>query len=146
MHTSKALGVFALAALALSVAWAFAILSTEETLRSVGTIRSVGVNVYWNQQCTNETDILNFGEMEPDSSKDFTLYLRNEGNIPLTLNMTSENWNPSSATSYMLLTWNREGEQVSPDEVLEFVVALSVFQNVTGINTFSLDIVITGTG
>jgi len=112
----------------------------------MGTIKSIGVNVYWDQQCTNVTDSLNFGEMEPDSSKNFTLHLRNEGNIPLTLSMTSENWNPSNSTSYMLLTWNREGEQVSPDEVLEFVVALSVFQNVTGINSFSLDIVIVGIG
>ena len=146
MHTSKVLGVLALAALALSVAGAFAILRTQKTLGGMGTIKSIGVNVYWDQQCTNVTDSLNFGEMEPDSSKNFTLHLRNEGNIPLTLSMTSENWNPSNATSYMLLTWNREGEQVSPDEVLEFVVALSVFQNVTGINSFSLDIVIAGIG
>ena len=146
MHTSKVLGVLALAALALSVAGAFAILRTQKTLGGMGTIKSIGVNVYWDQQCTNVTDSLNFGEMEPDSSKNFTLHLRNEGNIPLTLSMTSENWNPSNSTSYMLLTWNREGEQVSPDEVLEFVVALSVFQNVTGINSFSLDIVIAGIG
>lgn len=146
MQTSRALGILALAALALSVAGAFAILRTEKTLGGMGTIKSLGVNVYWDQQCTNSTNALDFGTMEPASSKNFTLYLRNEGNNPLTLSMTSENWDPSNATSYMLLTWNREGEQINPDEVLEFEVGLSVFQNVTGINSFSLDIVIAGEG
>ncbi len=60
--------------------------------------------------------------------------------------MASENWNPASATDYMTLTWNREGQQISPDEVVGFVITLSVSENVQGISSFSFDTIISGTG
>ena len=123
-----------------------ALLTTQTTVPGTGSIKGVGVGVYWDLQCTNQTSALNFGLLEPGSSKNFTLYLKNKGNTLLTLNMTSEEWNPTNATEYLTLTWNREGQQLNAGEVTDFIIMLSVSSNVTGIDSFSMDIIISGTG
>lgn len=146
MHKSQALAVYALAMSVIAISAVTALLTTQKTIHGSGSIKSVGLGVYWDLECTNTTSSLDFGQLEPESSKNFTLFLRNEGNSALTLNVTMENWNPSNAANYLTLTWNREGHQVNPDEVIGFVIALSVSEDITGISTFSLDIIISGTG
>lgn len=146
MHKSQALAITALIASVIAATSVMALLTTQRTISGAGAIKAVGVGVYWDSACTNETSSLDFGLLEAGGSKSFTLYLKNNGNSPLTLNMTSQNWSPSSASSYMSLTWNREGQQISPDQVIQFVITLSVSSSVTGISSFSFDIVITGTG
>ncbi len=146
MHKSQALAITALIASVIAATSVMALLTTQRTISGAGAIKAVGVGVYWDSACTNETSSLDFGLLEAGGSKSFTLYLKNNGNSPLTLNMTSQNWSPSSAPSYMSLTWTREGQQISPDQVIQFVITLSVSSSVTGISSFSFDIVITGTG
>ncbi len=125
---------------------AYGLLTIQRTIHGTGAIKGVGLGVYWDLQCTDATSSLDWGLLEPGSTRDFTLYLRNEGNSALTLSMASENWIPASATDYMTLTWNREGQQIIPDEVIGFVITLSVSQNVQGIGSFSFDTIISGTG
>lgn len=146
MHKSQALAITALIASVIAATSVMALLTTQRTISGAGAIKAVGVGVYWDSACTNETSSLDFGLLEAGGSKSFTLYLKNNGNSPLTLNMTSQNWSPSSASSYMSLTWTREGQQINPDQVIQFVITLSVSSSVTGISSFSFDIVITGTG
>jgi len=147
MQRSQAFAIYALIASSiLAVSVVIGLLTTQRTVPSTGSIKSVGVGVYWNQQCTNVTSSLNFGQLEPESSKNFTLYLKNEGNAILTLSMAAKNWNPTSASTYMTLTWNREGQKINPGQVMAFVITLTVSVNVQGISSFSLDIVISGTG
>ncbi len=146
MHKIQVIAVYALVASVFLTTITFALLTTQRTIHSTGSIKGVGLGVYWDSQCTNATSSLDFGQLEPGSSKNIPLYLKNEGNSALTLNMTSENWDPANAIDYMTLTWNREGQQISPDEVIGFVITLSVSGNVQGISSFSLDIIISGTG
>lgn len=146
MQKSQALAIYALVASVLAVSAVTALLTTQKTIHSTGSIKAVGLGVYWDLPCTNATSSLEFGQLEPGSSKDFTLYLRNEGDSTLTLNMATESWNPANAADYLTLTWNREGQEISPDEVIAFVITLSVSEDITGINAFSLDIILSGTG
>jgi len=146
MQKTQALAVYALIASVVAATSVMALLTTQKTLSGTGTIKAVGIGVYWDLPCTNATSSLNFGLLEPGGSKNFTLYLKNNGNSPLTLSMTTQNWNPSTASSFMTLTWNREGQQISPNQVIQFVITLSVSPSVTGISSFSFDIIITGTG
>ena len=146
MQKSQVIAVYALAAFVFLTTITFALLATQKTISSTGSIKGVGLGVYWDLPCTNATSSLDFGQLEPGSSKSFTLYLQNEGNSALTLNMTTESWNPANAADYITLTWNREGQQISPDEVIDFVITLSVSEDITGISSITLDIVISGTG
>jgi len=146
MQKTQALTIYALIASLLAVGAVTAVLTSQKTISGSGSIKSVGLGVYWDQKCTNATSSLNFGQMEPGSSKNFTLYLKNEGNSVLTLSMTSQNWNPATASNYMTLTWNRQGQQVNPNSVISFVITLTISGSIQGISTYSFDIIISGTG
>jgi len=146
MQKTQALTIYALIASLLAVGAVTAVLTSQKTISGSGSIKSVGLGVYWDQKCTNATSSLNFGQMEPGSSKNFTLYLKNEGNSVLTLSMTSQNWNPATASNYMTLTWNRQGQQVNPNSVITFVITLTISGSIQGISTYSFDIIISGTG
>jgi len=146
MQKSEALAIYALVITVIAISTVTALLTTQRTIQGSGSIKGVGLGIYWDLACTNTTSSLDFGQLEPGSSKNFTLFLRNEGNSALTLNMTTENWNPTNAADYLTLTWNREGQQVNPDEVVGFVIILYVSEDITGISTFSFDIIVSGTG
>jgi len=120
------------------------ILFGNRTINNQGNVNSIGVGVYWENTCINEVSTINWGYLEPGSSQNITIYIRNEGNIPMTLNMTTDNWNPSSASTYITLSWNSEGSQVSADSVLETILTLSVSSGISEIDSFSFDITITG--
>ncbi len=146
MQKTRALVIYTIVVSFIAVSVPYALLTTQRTIHGTGTIKGVGIGVYWDLQCTDTTSSLDWGILEPGSQKNYTLYLKNQGNSLLTLSMASENWNPPNATNYMTLTWNREGQQINPDEVIGFVITLSVSENVQGISTFSFDTVISGTG
>jgi len=146
MQKTQAVAIYVLIASVVAASSVMALLTTQKTISGAGTIKAVGIGVYWDQQCTNVTSSLNFGLLDPGQSKSFTLYLKNNGNAPLTLSMTTQNWNPSTASSYMTLTWNYGGQQISSNQVLQFAITLSISPSITAISSFSFDIIITGTG
>lgn len=146
VQKTQALVIYTIVVSFIAVSVPYALLTTQRTIKGTGTIKGVGIGVYWDLQCTNATSSLDWGLLEPGSQKSFTLYLKNQGNSVLVLSMASENWNPSSAIDYMTLAWNREGQQINPDEVTEFVITLFVSEDVQGISAFSFDTVISGTG
>ena len=146
MQKTRVALICVIVAALLLVVGAYALLTIQRTLQGTGSVKGLGLGVYWDLQCTNATSSLDFGQLEPGDSKSFALFLRNEGNSALALNMTSENWNPANAADYITLTWNREGQQIDPEEVIDFVITLSVSETIQGVSSFSLDIIISGTG
>jgi len=74
-----------------------------------------------------------------------TVYIKNIGTIPLVLNVTTDSWNPISALNYMRLIWNRESYVLSVGSVVQAVLTLSVSSNISGIASFSFNIIVTGT-
>ena len=145
MNKSQAFSIYGLIASVLVVTSVLALITTQQTIPGTGVLQTVGVEVYGDKQCTNATSSINVGLVTPGSSKSFTLYLKNVGNSILTLNMTSKNWSPSTASNYMTFTWNREGQEINPNQVISFVITLSVSSSVQGINSFSFELVVTGT-
>jgi len=60
--------------------------------------------------------------------------------------MTTSNWNPSSASSYMTLSWNYGGQTLAVNEVKQVKFTLAVSSSITGITSFSFDITIAANG
>jgi len=104
----------------------------------------MGVGVYWDSGCSNSVTSVNWGTVEPGSTNHVTVYIRNEGNAAETLSSTAENWNPSTASMYMSLTWDYGGQVIDVGEVVQVTLSLSVSASITGITSFSFDIVIVG--
>ena len=123
----------------------FGMLTSTVQIQNAGTIKAVGVGVYWDSSCTNETTSIPWGMLDPGSNKTFTVYIRNEGNTAESLSLNTENWNPTNAQNYITLSWNYDGTVLSPDQVVEVNLTLSVSSSIEGIENFSFTIVIVGT-
>jgi len=116
----------------------------QVTLPNLGTVKAMGVGVYWDSGCSNTVTSVNWGTVAPGSTNDVTVFIKNEGNAAETLSSTAENWNPSTASAYMSLSWDYAGQVIVVDGVIEVTLSLSVSSAIEGITSFSFDIVIVG--
>jgi len=62
------------------------------------------------------------------------------------LSMSASNWSPTAAVNSMALTWNKQNSALAVDQSTSAVLTLTVNPNISGITTFSVNIVIAGTG
>lgn len=123
------------------------VLSTVQknrTISNAGTVKAIGVGVYWDNELTNPLSSINWGVLEPGSSENVTCYVRNEGNSVSTLSMYTSNWNPSNASDYITLSWDYSGQSINPNEAIQVTFTLSVDASIDGITSFSFDITIVG--
>jgi hypothetical protein len=124
------------------------LLVAYQSVPNTGSVKAVGVGVYWESSCTNNVTSIDWSFLEPGDVVSKTVYIRNNGNVPETLNMTTDNWNSEAASTYLTLTWNREGYVLGTSEstrVVQAILTLSVSSSVSGVAGFSFDIIITGT-
>jgi hypothetical protein len=119
---------------------------TSSTISSVGTLRAIGIDVYRNEGLTNKVTAINWGLLMPGSQKTYTIYVSNEGILPLTLRMSTSNWNPPSASNYLTLTWNYNGQSINAGKAIQVTFTLTVSESITGINNFNFDITAEGSG
>jgi hypothetical protein len=88
---------------------------------------------------------IDWGSREPGDVISRTLYVKNSGNVPAILSMTTENWLPSGANESISLSWNRPAYVLQADDVVSATLTLTISSDIEGIESFSFDIVITGT-
>ena len=122
------------------------LVQTSRTVSSSGTVKGIGVGIYWDYACTSRVSSIDWGFLEPGSNKIVTIYVRNEGNGVATLSETAQNWNPSTALNYMTLNWNYAGQTLGVSQVLQLKLTLTVSSTISGITSFSFDITLTATG
>jgi hypothetical protein len=103
------------------------------------------IGVYNDSNCTNAVSNIAWGTLSPGANATQTVYVKNEGSASVTLNMTTTSWNPSNASSYMTLTWNRENYVLTASSIVSAVLTLNVSSSITGITTFNFNTTITGT-
>jgi hypothetical protein len=135
---------FALIGLFLTLTTA-AILSTNQTVPLNGTINAVNLGVYSDSACTQAVTTLNVGTLNPGGTATQTIYVKNTGNIPETLTMTTNNWTPSGAGSSLTLTWNRQNTVLNAGASIQATLTLTAAANTGTLTTFSCDVTITGT-
>jgi hypothetical protein len=117
------------------------------TVSNVGTLKlNADIGVYQDVSFTNRASTINWGTLDLGATKIYSIYIRNEGNTALTLSMSPSNWNPSTASSYLSITWNYNGQAINPNEYVRVTLTLTVSESIAGISNFSFDINLVGTG
>jgi hypothetical protein len=122
------------------------IYQTSSTISSVGTLKAIGIGVYWNEDSTRRVNAIEWGILQPGAQKSATVYISNEGNIPLTLSISTSNWNPPTASNYLTLTWSHTGQTITAGTTVKVTLTLVVSENITGIRNFNFDITAVGSG
>jgi hypothetical protein len=103
--------------------------------------------VYSDNACTSPTGNLNWGSISPGDTETATVYVKNTGDSnSITLSIQTSNWNPTSASHYLTLTWDKQGTVLAPGQSTEATITLTVSSSITGITSFSVQISISGTG
>ena len=138
------IGVFAIVLASMAVV--YALTSVSVYLSSVGTVKAVGVGVYWDSVCSQAVSSIDWGLADPGSVKNVTVYVKNDGNAPMTLSLQTINWNPAEAADYISLSWDYGGQAIGVNQVVAVTLLLSISSNIQGITTFSFDVVIVGSG
>jgi hypothetical protein len=125
---------------------AVALRQNSKTIPNSASIKGVGVGIYWDSACTNQTSSIGWGMLESGTNKTVKIYVRNEGNTFVTLSKTLQNWNPLIASNYVTLNWDYSGQTLSVNQVLQVNLTIAVSSTVSGINNFTFDATITATG
>ena len=123
---------------------------TDLKVPSIGTVRTMGIEAYWNESLDNKTEVINWDIMWLGSSKNVTLYLRSISNVITLLQLNATNWNPINMSEYLNLSWNYNGTPIKPGEVIRITITLSAPPSVhfieyittNDVEEYSLDIVI----
>ena len=139
--------IIALAATAIFLTMTTAgLLSINQSVSSSGVISSVDLGVYQEWACTNNLTSVAWGTLSPGDTATRTIYVKNIGTAPITLTMTTTDWNPTNANGPITLTWDRENTILDAGSVIAATLTLSVSPSISGITTFNMNVVITGTG
>ena len=107
--------------------------------------QTLDVEIYSDSALTQVLSNVVWGTIEPGASVSKILYLKNNGEDSVTLSLTTENWTPAGASTYLQLSWNYDGSPINPGEVVQVEMVLDVSALISGIDTFNFNIIIIGT-
>ena len=135
-----------LASLIILTGVALAQQTSQQNVSSSGTIRVIGASIFWDTICTNKVTSITWGTITPGTSIRKNVYVRNDGTATGTLSMTYGNWTPTTAASYLTLTWNCTNYALARSALVCAELTLTVQSNITSITDFNFIIFIQATG
>jgi hypothetical protein len=122
------------------------VLVSSQTLQTTGIVAAANIGAYSDYACTQSLTSISWGTVSPGSSITRTVYVKNTGNAPLSVSLTKTNWTPTNANGPITLTWDLEGVTLNANQVVAALLTLSLSSGISGVTTFSFNIVISGTG
>jgi len=129
------------------VSQAFTAGQSSQTFSSTGSIQiqtTAGIGAYSDSQGNTPLTSVSWGTLSPGGSQNVICYIKNEGSSPTTISLVPSNWSPASATNYLALGWNYNGQPIAANAVVQIILTLSVASSIEGITNFGFDITIVG--
>lgn len=139
----RALGITALIVTAVVIA---AIVYFTVRISARGSIRTVGLEVFADPEATQGVSSIDWGILDPGGQAQVTLYLKTTSNVPATVTLSTQGWDPEAAASYITLAWDYDETPLEVGEIRAVVFTLNVAPDILGITDFYFDIVITAAG
>jgi hypothetical protein len=124
----------------------YAALQWTARIPTTAQLKLLGVGVYKDVSFTIPVTEIDWGMVEPGENKTYSVYIKNESNVPITLTMYTEGWNPSEAASSIMLTWDCDGSRIDVDTSIGATFTLTVGPATSGFRSFSFTAVIVGSG
>ena len=115
-------------------------------VRSVGTIKTVRCEVYWDQQGTQPTTEVQWGILEPGQEASKVLFIKNKSNVMANLTLGVEDFDPEIAGDYITLLWDYDGHKLNPDEIIAVTFTLEISPDIHDVDAFSFDIILIASG
>jgi hypothetical protein len=125
---------------------AIAQLTSQQGIASSGTIKLIGVSLFWDKACTSKVTSITWGLITPGTTTNKYVYVRNDGTGTGTLSMSYGNWTPTAAVSYFKLEWNCSSYGLIRNALVCAKLALTTQLNVTGVKDFNFVILLQAAG
>jgi hypothetical protein len=146
-HKAQKMFIIVLTIFAFSLAAStLAVLTVNQNLGSSGTVTtSPNIGVFSNSACTNSLTTIPWGTITAGGSTTQTIYVKNTGTGTLTLGLSTANWTPAEASTYITVSWDKQGTQLSAGQSTQATVTITVSSSISSITNFSNTISISGT-
>lgn len=115
----------------------------KKTVPGRGLVKSVDFGIYSDEACTSPVSSIDWGILDPGSTVNRTVYIRNESNAAGNLTMILSNWTPANSPDYITFNWNYTDQTLEVGQVTPVILKLSIHENIQGITNFSFDMTIT---
>ncbi len=102
------------------------------------------IQVYSDSDCTVQLSSFSWGSLSPGATRTVSLYVRNEGTVAVTLTKAMTNLSPASLDNFLTLTWNYDGQTLSPQATLAVTLTLSVSASTPVTPNFGFDTIVSG--
>jgi hypothetical protein len=97
----------------------------DHYLPSLAVIKTIEVEVYWDQGAQNKADMIDWGEIQTGKSLDTTFYLKSVSNFDVTVDLVLTDWSPPEISEYISITWDYDGSILEPQELIEVTLNIS---------------------
>jgi hypothetical protein len=125
----------------------FEFVHLRNSVPSVSAVEATAnIGVYWDQSCSNTVSSIDWGVLSPGQTRQVVVYVRNEGNQSILLTVTSANYSPANASSYLNFSWTCGNPAVAPSKTVQVAPSLYVSPYVKGNSSFSFDVIFGGKG
>jgi len=101
---------------------------------SLGTIKTIDVEIYWDPNGENKTETLGWDEIKIEKLSwdeikfdplNTTVYVKSISNFRVTLNIFLTDWDPVEISDYLTISWDYNGTIINPGEIIPVVMTLS---------------------
>jgi archaellum component FlaG (FlaF/FlaG flagellin family) len=103
------------------------------------------IAVYSDPQATIACTNVDCGKVNPDSTSNQTIYIKNTGNVSETLKMITVNCDPLFARSPLTVTWGQDGTILEPGSIVPATLNLKMASNTGSFSEIIFNVVISGT-
>ena len=141
MYSIRNIGALAIAAVFVGL-----ILTASVTMRSHVSLRLLGIEAYADQGGTIPLTEIQWGLIGVGESKNYTLWVKPTGNVDVTLDLSTGNFDPPEAEQYTDLVWDYIPSTVVPaGQLTELTLTITIIPTPPGYIDFSYDTIITAT-
>ena len=109
-------------------------------------VKSINVGVYSDADCSSIVNAIDWGKIEPGEDKIVDVFIRNEGNSDVILQIRAVDWSPPEVSQYATLKCTHQGQIIEVGGTVKVSLILSLNSTVTEIANFSFDIMIEASG
>jgi hypothetical protein len=103
-------------------------------LPSLGTIKTIDVEIYLDPDGENKIETLSWDEIKIEKLEwneiktgtvNTTVYVKSVSNFVVTLNFNLTDWNPEAISDYITISWDYNGTHLNPGEIIPVTMTLS---------------------
>ena len=101
---------------------------------------TLNLNIYWDEKCTQKVTSINWGTLNPGTSKAVTFFIKNKEKTPIILDHYVYDFKPAQITNYLKLTWDYDGQKIGFKDTVKVSLELQILENAPEIENFNFKI------